>query len=113
AAHIHTGRVGTNGEVFVALEQSMDDAGVWMTPEGTQIDADIFAVLASGGHYVNVHTPANTGGELRGQILTSNYALATFALSGAQEVPAVSTSASGSGYALVNTSDYSTEIRVV
>ncbi|QFU06441.1 CHRD domain protein (plasmid) [Pseudoalteromonas sp. THAF3] len=113
AAHIHTGRVGTNGEVFVALEQSMDDAGVWMTPEGTQIDADIFAVLASGGHYVNVHTPANTGGEIRGQILTSNYALATFALSGAQEVPAVSTSASGSGYALVNTSDYSTEVRVV
>ncbi|WP_022945822.1 CHRD domain-containing protein [Pseudoalteromonas ruthenica] len=113
AAHIHTGRVGTNGEVFVALEQSIDDAGVWMTPEGTQIDADIFAVLASGGHYVNVHTPANTGGELRGQILTSNYALATFALSGAQEVPAVSTSASGSGYALVNTSDYSTEVRVV
>ena len=68
AAHIHTGRAGNNGDVLVAIEQSMDDMTMWMTPEGTMIDEDIFAVLASGGHYVNVHTPAYTAGELRGQI---------------------------------------------
>ncbi|MGC0120217.1 CHRD domain-containing protein [Pseudoalteromonas piscicida] len=113
AAHIHTGRIGMNGDVLVGLEQSTDDMNVWMTPDNTMINAEIFTVLASGGHYVNVHTPANASGELRGQILTSNYALATFALSGQQEVPAVSTMASGDGYALVNTNDYEVELRVV
>ncbi|USE71147.1 CHRD domain-containing protein [Pseudoalteromonas maricaloris] len=113
AAHIHTGRIGMNGDVLVGLEQSTDDMNVWMTPDNTMINAEIFAVLASGGHYVNVHTPSNPSGELRGQILTSNYALATFALSGQQEVPAVSTMASGDGYALVNMNDYEVELRVV
>ena len=109
-AHIHTGRVGMNGDVLVALEQSADDAGTWMAPEGTMIDADVFGVLASGGHYVNVHTPANGGGELRGQILTNEYAIATFMLDGEQEVPAVDTMAMGHGYALVNTSTYALEL---
>ncbi|CAM3701532.1 CHRD domain-containing protein [Pseudoalteromonas maricaloris] len=113
AAHIHTGRIGMNGDVLVGLEQSTDDMNVWMTPDNTMINAEIFAVLASGGHYVNVHTPSNPSGELRGQILTSNYALATFALSGQQEVPAVSTMASGDGYALVNMNDYEVELRLV
>ena len=109
-AHIHTGRIGNNGDVLVGLVQSANDLGTWMTPEDTQIDEATFAVLASGGHYVNVHTPDNPGGELRGQILTDNFVLATFGLSGAQEVPAVTTMASGDGYALVNTDDYTLEL---
>ena len=67
-AHIHTGAAGENGDVLVGLEQSMDDMGMWMTPANTMIDMDIYNVLLSGGHYVNVHTPANPNGELRGQI---------------------------------------------
>lgn len=112
AAHIHTGRIGTNGDVLVALEQSADDMGKWVSPEDLAIDADIFDVLASGGHYVNVHTPANGSGELRGQILTSDLVLATFELSGDQEVPVAATSATGNGYALVNTSNYNLELVV-
>ncbi len=113
AAHLHTGRIGANGDVLVALEQSADDMNMWMTPDDTMIDEDTLAVLVSGGHYVNVHSPAFPGGEVRGQILTDNYALATFTLSGAQEVPAVTTDAYGSGYALVNTDDYALELKVV
>ncbi|WP_390378664.1 CHRD domain-containing protein, partial [Alteromonas sp. MTD1] len=30
AAHIHVGRVGMNGDVLTAFEQSMDDENVWM-----------------------------------------------------------------------------------
>ncbi len=112
-AHIHTGRIGTNGDVLVALEQSMDDMNVWMVPENTMLTEEIFGILASGGHYVNVHTPDNTGGEIRGQILTDNLALATFSLDGEQEVPAVDTSAMGSGYALVNLNDYALELKIV
>ncbi|MGB3726619.1 MAG: CHRD domain-containing protein, partial [Glaciecola sp.] len=112
-AHIHTGRIGNNGPVLVALEQSMDDMGMWMTPPNIMIDEATFNVLASGGHYVNVHTPANPGGELRGQILTDNFVLITFDLSGDQEVPAVTTTASGDGYALVNTNNYAVELTAV
>jgi hypothetical protein len=32
-ARIHTGHLGMNGSVLVALEQSMDDINVWMAPE--------------------------------------------------------------------------------
>ena len=113
AAHIHTGDIGMNGDVLVALEQSTMDENVWMTPADTAIDADIFAVLAGGGHYVNVHTPEFESGELRGQIVTDNYVVATFDLSGDQEVPAVTTAASGDGYALVNMNDYSVDLKVL
>lgn len=112
-AHIHTGRIGNNGPVLVGLVQSGSDVNMWMSPDDLTIDADTFAVLASGGHYVNVHTPANPGGELRGQILTDNYILATFPLQGTQEVPSLSTTASGEAYALVNTSDGSIELQVL
>jgi len=112
-AHIHSGRVGTNGDVLVALEQASDNANVWVAPTGFAIDANTLAVLTSGGQYVNVHTPANPSGELRGQILTQNYVLATFPLQGVQEVPAVNTEAFGSGYALANTDNYSLELRLL
>jgi hypothetical protein len=109
-AHIHTGRIGNNGGVLVDLVQSAEHLGTWATPENTRIDEETLAVLASGGHYVNIHTPAHPSGELRGQILTDNFVLATFELSGAQEVPSVATTASGDGYALINTEDFSVEL---
>lgn len=67
-AHIYTGDAGANGPVLVALAQPEGTADAWVTPAGVQINAEIFAVLAGGGHYVNVHTPANPSGEIRGQI---------------------------------------------
>ena len=67
-AHIHTGDAGSNGPVLLALAQPEGVTDTWMTPSGAQITAEIFAVLAGGGHYVNVHTPANPSGEIRGQI---------------------------------------------
>lgn len=113
AAHIHTGRIGENGPVLAALEQNADDVSVWQSPSDLMIDAETFAVLASGGHYVNVHTPTVESGEIRGQILTDNFVLVTFGLDGDQEVPAVMTEAMGDGYALVNTDDYSLEVTVI
>ncbi|WP_394213320.1 CHRD domain-containing protein [Enterovibrio calviensis] len=102
AAHIHTGDVGSNGGVLVVLDQDAEDSSVWTAPENTEIDAATLAVLNAGGYYTNFHTPANPGGEIRGQVLADNYVLLTFPLSGSQEVPAVTTAAKGDGYALVD-----------
>ncbi len=112
-AHIHTGRIGSNGGVLVALEQSMDDDNVWMSPDGLMIDEDIFAELASGGHYVNIHTPDVASGAIRGQIVTDNFMVATFNLNGDQEVPSITTNAMGSGYALLNNMNYGIELKIV
>ncbi|WP_111641673.1 CHRD domain-containing protein [Marinimicrobium alkaliphilum] len=103
AAHIHQGTIGENGGVVVGLEQNMDHAGLWQTPENTALDSDTQALLLAGGHYVNMHSEAFPDGEIRGQVTPAPWDVLTFALSGSQEIPAVETDAEGDGYALVNT----------
>ena len=113
AAHIHEGTVGVNGGVAVALEQNADNTAIWQTPDNTVLDNEVTNQLINGGHYVNVHTPANPSGEVRGQILTDNFTLITFSLDGSQEVPAVTTSASGSGYATLSSTNSILDLRVI
>ena len=49
----------------------------------------------SGQLYINIHSPANPGGEIRGQILPAGITVIFAELSGLQEVPAVDTPDSG------------------
>ncbi|MCB9880378.1 MAG: CHRD domain-containing protein [Planctomycetes bacterium] len=65
AAHLHQGAKGTNGGVLVPLSQTAP--GVW-TGSGTLSATEITAYLA-GDCYINVHSAANPGGEIRGQAL--------------------------------------------
>ena len=64
AAHIHVGRLGKAGPVAVAL------CGPCRTGQrGTaNLTAATLAALETGRAYVNVHTPKNPGGEIRGQV---------------------------------------------
>jgi trimeric autotransporter adhesin len=103
-AHIHAGFAGENGPVYVTLEQHPENVNVWMTPSGAMLDEVNAAQLLEGGHYVNVHTPANPGGELRGQITPANIEVYGVVASGEQEVPPVDTDASGVGAITLNTS---------
>ncbi|HYZ98779.1 MAG TPA: CHRD domain-containing protein [Acidimicrobiales bacterium] len=80
AAHIHCGAVGVNGPIGVTL--FMGDpasvngtlaSGVATAPDagndcGWADLGDVLAAIESGDAYVNVHTLANTGGEIRGQV---------------------------------------------
>src|SRR5690606_22645251 len=91
------------GDVVIGLEENMDNTGLWQTPENTALDASTQTLLLSGGHYVNMHSDAFPGGEIRGQITPAPWDVLAFALSGSQEVPAVDTAAEGDGYAMVNT----------
>jgi hypothetical protein len=83
AAHIHLGAPGVAGEVIVPLFTGPPKSGSFtgVLAKGTITEADLtgsmkgktFADLAaavlSGQTYVNVHTAANKGGEIRGQII--------------------------------------------
>ncbi|KXF83044.1 CHRD domain-containing protein [Enterovibrio coralii] len=113
AAHIHEGRVGDNGGVLVVLNQDAEDANVWTVPVDTDIDAETFENMLAGGYYTNFHTPANASGEIRGQVFSRDYSLYTFALNGEQEVPPVTTDASGDGYALLNDKTGDLDLKVV
>ncbi len=64
AAHIHLGRVGRAGPVAVALCGPCRNGA-----RGTATLAPaVMAALEAGRAYVNVHTPRNAAGEIRGQI---------------------------------------------
>lgn len=93
AAHIHGYATPTNSAgVLIPLNGATGTAG---TLSGTTtITPDQLAGIVNGMTYVNIHTPANGGGEIRGQIVPMHIPIA---LDGASEVPAVTTSATGRG----------------
>lgn len=67
AAHIHVGKAGMNGPVAIGLVKSGDNA--WTVPAGAKLDADQFQAYKEGALYVNVHSAAHKGGEIRGQMM--------------------------------------------
>lgn len=66
AAHIHVGAAGTSGPPVITLTKG--GAGVWNVPPGAKLDDSQYQKFKSGGLYVNVHSAAHKGGEIRGQI---------------------------------------------
>jgi hypothetical protein len=65
-AHIHTGARGVNGPVIVPLAKTAD--GTWSVPAGAKLTSDQLAAYKAGGLYVNVHSDAHKGGEIRAQL---------------------------------------------
>ncbi|SIN65054.1 CHRD domain-containing protein [Algoriphagus halophilus] len=111
AAHLHYAAAGTNGPVVVALlttpipglsngliAEGMIDASKLVGPLAGMSISDLTAEFESGNIYVNLHTSGNPSGELRGQVSmveasdNKNYGTK---LSGANEVPAAMTDATG------------------
>lgn len=66
AAHIHEAPPGKNGPVIIPLTKEGDDT--WKVQAGAKLSDAQFKSFESGNLYVNVHTTANPGGELRGQL---------------------------------------------
>ena len=64
-AHIHQGAKGQNGPVIIPLTKSGDTYSV---PAGAKLNDAQIKAFKEGGLYVNVHTAANKGGEVRGQL---------------------------------------------
>jgi len=97
AAHIHKGAVGVAGGVEIGLTLVTDSGGVpvgAIVPAGATLTQAQYDSLLAGELYFNVHTAANGTGEIRGQITGQGGNVAAVAtISGAQEVPAVSSAA--------------------
>ena len=66
AAHIHVGARGENGPVAVGLTKTSDT--VWSVPAGAKFTDAQYQAFVAGKTYVNVHTPAYKGGEIRAQL---------------------------------------------
>ena len=100
AAHFHGGVAGANGGVLATLTPNslypnLYAGKIALTPA-------LISALVKDSIYANFHTAANAGGEIRGQVLSVLRTGLVGNLCGAQEVPIVSTNASGAAYVSVS-----------
>jgi hypothetical protein len=120
AANIHESPPGVSGPIVFPVSETAPGSGIWTT-QATLTDAQLNA-LRNGNYYFNVQSASNPAGEIRGQILprlttpadseaigvgttAAGTTVATVfknALTGTQEVPPVSTSATAIGTAAVD-----------
>jgi hypothetical protein len=66
AAHIHLAEPGKNGPPVVTLTKG--EGGTWTTPAGAKLTEEQYKAFKAGNLYVNVHSAAHKGGEIRGQL---------------------------------------------
>jgi hypothetical protein len=65
-AHIHLASPGKNGPPIITLVKSGDN--MWMVPDGSKLTDDQYKSFENGDLYVNVHSDAHKGGEIRTQL---------------------------------------------
>ena len=112
-AHVHEGAAGVNGPVRTSLRSMVRGNRVSGYLTGADIAPDRLAKYLRGLYYINIHTAANPGGEVRGQILLETDAAFVANLTGGQENPAVSTPATGLGVFSLSQSQDKLKFRVV
>lgn len=100
--HFHVAPAGVNGPIMKNIASaggptSGTYVGSWKSTDSQPLTRALVESLLVGKIYVNFHTNANPGGEIRGQLVLATGVHFAASLSGAQEPPAVSTPATGTG----------------
>lgn len=103
AVTINDAYAGNSGAAVLTLTQSTSNTNVWSIGSGATLSTAQLTDLLAGKLYVLVTSSAYPSGELRGQIVPSTITLVFAAMGGAQEAPAVTTTASGLAAVTVNT----------
>ena len=98
-AHLHKGALGVGGPVVVDLTSNVSGNTIIASIDPSTILTDLLA----GNIYINIHTTANPNGEIRGQLFKDNKIAFDALLNGSQEVPVVSTNATGLANIKLNT----------
>ncbi len=65
-AHIHEGAPGKKGPPIIDL--TAGPHGTWLVPAGSKLSPQQYKEFRAGDLYVNVHSAAHPGGEIRGQL---------------------------------------------
>jgi CHRD domain-containing protein len=65
-AHVHLAAVGKNGPPIITLVKKSDD--VWAIPDNSKLTDEQYKSFQAGELYVNVHSDAHKGGEIRAQL---------------------------------------------
>jgi hypothetical protein len=94
-AHIHEGPIGGSGPPVIDLSNNINGQRITMMLTAIELTPAVVAKFFGGNYYINVHTSANPNGEIRGQILLETDYAFKADMNGANEVPAVSTNATG------------------
>lgn len=106
--HFHTGTAGRTGPIVKGIATSGGAAsatlsGFWRSSDASQaLTIALAESLLSGRVYVNFHTAANQGGEIRGPLDLTTGVGFSVSLDGSKETPPVITTARSSGYAILN-----------
>ena len=119
--HFHTGTPGRNGPVVKGIATSGAPAsntvsGIWKVSDASQpLTRALVESLLTGRTYVNFHTTANPGGEIRGQVTLATALQFTADLDASQEVPSNTATGTATGYVVLSTDrstiDYSVTYR--
>ncbi len=100
AAHLHSGFPGKAGPVVLPLKGGPSI----YTGTGT-LSAKQVGTLMGGGLYLNLHSAAHPGGEIRGQVLVPRSKRFVATLDGKQEVPPNNSKATGEAIAFFHEPD--------
>jgi hypothetical protein len=107
ASHIHTGAAGVAGPVILPITPGPSPmtgtltAANFVAAGGITTFAQAVAAVRAGTTYFNLHTTANPGGEIRGQIVAAGDAY--FAdMNAAQENPPLAETGTGKGLAVIS-----------
>ncbi|MCB0664853.1 MAG: CHRD domain-containing protein [Saprospiraceae bacterium] len=90
--HLHEAAAGSNGEVLVNLTDQFNSNRISMTMD---ITPELLNKLMAGSIYINVHSTAFPDGEIRSQVVLEKDLSFVNWITGDQEMPAVSTQATG------------------
>ena len=97
-AHFHQAPAGVSAGVVRGIADSFEGktaSGIWTASDDAPLTDELIQALFAGDLYFNIHTAANPGGEIRGQIYPTSGTGLSATLTAAQENAGVESDATG------------------